>query len=228
MAYESPLYRGQTSNIDVLIARLASAQHGIVRLDQLRALGLDPRAVSKRVKHGRLHRVYRAVYAVGHAALSRDGEWLAAVLASGHGAALGARSVGPCSACRTQPSEARLASARLRVNRVLPALRSQPDQADQPNGREVESTTEDDDLSTDFPLQTSTSGDRRTLQGTVGHGGVKLELTTSHGNLELKKGSATPLPPPAPPAPPSIPKASEAPARHFKAPKGTPPEPTVQ
>ena len=90
------------------------------------------------------------------------------------------------------------------------------------------STTEDDDLSTDFPLQTSTSGDRRTLQGTVGHGGVKLELTTSHGNLELKKGSATPLPPPAPPAPPATPKAPEAPARHFKAPKGTPPEPTAQ
>lgn len=49
--------------------------------------------MSKRVKQGRLHRIHRAVYAVGHAALSRDGEWLAGVLASGHGAALGARSV---------------------------------------------------------------------------------------------------------------------------------------
>jgi DUF4097 and DUF4098 domain-containing protein YvlB len=84
------------------------------------------------------------------------------------------------------------------------------------------STTEDDDLETDFPLQSSTSGDRRTLEGAVGHGGVKLELSTSHGNLELKKGSAMPLPPPAPPAPPA------APAKHFKAPKGTPPEPTAQ
>jgi hypothetical protein len=77
----------------VLIARLAADQHGLVRLDQLRGLGLDPRAVSERVKRGRLHRIHRAVYAVGHAALSREGEWLAGVLTSGHGAALGARSV---------------------------------------------------------------------------------------------------------------------------------------
>jgi hypothetical protein len=45
-----------------------------------------------RVKHGRLHRIYRAVYAVGHAAVAREGEWLAGVLASGQGAGLGARS----------------------------------------------------------------------------------------------------------------------------------------
>lgn len=92
MANEPPLYRGQTSNTDVLLARLAAAQHGLVRLDQLRALGLDPRAVSKRVKQGRLHRIHRAVYAVGHAALSREAEWLAAVFASGDGAGLAARS----------------------------------------------------------------------------------------------------------------------------------------
>jgi len=87
------------------------------------------------------------------------------------------------------------------------------------------STTEDDDLETDFPLQTATSGDRRSLAGTVGHEGVRLDLSTSHGNLELKKGSSVPMPPapPAPPAPPRDPS-----AKHFKAPKGTPPEPTVQ
>ncbi|WP_028064935.1 type IV toxin-antitoxin system AbiEi family antitoxin domain-containing protein [Solirubrobacter soli] len=97
MANKPPLYKGRTSNTpsrDVLIARLAATQHGLVRLDQLRALGLDHRAVSERVKHGRLHRIYRAVYAVGHAALSREAEWLAAVLASGSDAGLGARSVG--------------------------------------------------------------------------------------------------------------------------------------
>jgi DUF4097 and DUF4098 domain-containing protein YvlB len=87
------------------------------------------------------------------------------------------------------------------------------------------STTEDDDLETDFPLQTSNSGDRRTLQGTVGHGGVKLELTTSHGNLELKKGSNAAFPP-APPAPPLPP--GSAPPKHLKAPKGAAPQPTAQ
>jgi Putative adhesin len=84
------------------------------------------------------------------------------------------------------------------------------------------STNEDDDLETDFPLQTSTSGDRRRLEGTVGKGGVKLELTTSHGNLELKKGSSQPLPSPPPPSAP------KAPGKHFKAAPGAPPAPTEQ
>ena len=86
------------------------------------------------------------------------------------------------------------------------------------------STTEDDDLETDFPLQTSTSGERRNLEGSVGHGGVKVELTTSHGNLELKKGSSQPLAPP-PPLPPLAPR---APAKHFKAERGAPPAPAEQ
>jgi DUF4097 and DUF4098 domain-containing protein YvlB len=89
------------------------------------------------------------------------------------------------------------------------------------------STTEDDDLETDFALQTTTSGDRRSLQGTVGHGGLRLDLSTTHGNLELKKGSSLPIPP-APPAPPALPKEPGAPVKHFKAPKGATPEPTAQ
>jgi hypothetical protein len=87
------------------------------------------------------------------------------------------------------------------------------------------STTEDDELQADFPLQSTVSGDRRTLQGTVGHGGVKLDLSTTHGNLQLKQGSGVPEPPapraPAPPAPP-------APPKHLKAPKAPTPEPAVQ
>jgi DUF4097 and DUF4098 domain-containing protein YvlB len=98
------------------------------------------------------------------------------------------------------------------------------------------STTEDDDLSTDFPLQITTSGERKILQGTVGHGGVKLDLTTSHGNLELRKGSGNaPEPPERPerpekpekPEPPEPPK-SNAPVKHLKAPTGTPAQPTVE
>jgi Protein of unknown function (DUF559) len=45
--------------------------------------------VSKRVARGRLHRVFRGVYAVGHASLSREGRWMAAVLAGGEAARLG-------------------------------------------------------------------------------------------------------------------------------------------
>jgi hypothetical protein len=44
--------------------------------------------IRKWVQAGRLHPLYRGVYAYGHAALSQKGEWMAAVLAAGEGAAL--------------------------------------------------------------------------------------------------------------------------------------------
>jgi hypothetical protein len=50
--------------------------------------------VSRAVQGGRLHRVYRGVYAVGHVDLSQRGECLAAVLAVGPGALLSYRSAG--------------------------------------------------------------------------------------------------------------------------------------
>ena len=70
------------------MAALAAEQHGVVGLAQLLALGLSARAVSRRVAAGRLHRVHRGVFAVGHPALSHHGRWMAAVLACGPGAAL--------------------------------------------------------------------------------------------------------------------------------------------
>ena len=55
-------------------------------------MGLSDRTVSAWVAAGRLHRRHRGVYAVGHEALSLEGRWLAAVLASGDGAVLSHRS----------------------------------------------------------------------------------------------------------------------------------------
>jgi Transcriptional regulator, AbiEi antitoxin/Protein of unknown function (DUF559) len=73
---------------EVAVARLAARQHGVVSIAQLRAAGIGANAVTRWVRRGRLHRVHRGVYAVGHAGLSIEGWWMAAVLACGEGAVL--------------------------------------------------------------------------------------------------------------------------------------------
>lgn len=55
----------------------------MVTIAQLRAAGVSDAAVKGRVRSGRLHRVHRGVYALGHGYLSQEGRWMAAVLASG-------------------------------------------------------------------------------------------------------------------------------------------------
>lgn len=77
---------------EAAIARLAERQHGVVSLAQLTALGLSKAAVAKRAASGRLHRIYRGVYAVGHGRLTREGRFMAAVLAYGPPAVLSYRS----------------------------------------------------------------------------------------------------------------------------------------
>lgn len=68
--------------------RLARQQHGVVALFQLLALGYTMSAVKHRVAKGRLHPVRRGVYAVGRPDLTREGEWMAAVLSCGPEAVL--------------------------------------------------------------------------------------------------------------------------------------------
>jgi very-short-patch-repair endonuclease len=60
----------------------------VVTSTQLCAAGVSASAISDRVKAGRLHRVHRGVYAVGHPGLSQEGTWMAAVVACGDGAVL--------------------------------------------------------------------------------------------------------------------------------------------
>ncbi|MBS1880963.1 MAG: type IV toxin-antitoxin system AbiEi family antitoxin domain-containing protein, partial [Actinobacteria bacterium] len=50
--------------------RLARAQHGVLTRENLLALGFSPEAIKHRVRSGRLHRVYRGVYAVGRRELT--------------------------------------------------------------------------------------------------------------------------------------------------------------
>jgi Transcriptional regulator, AbiEi antitoxin/Protein of unknown function (DUF559) len=78
--------------LDRALAELARRQWGVASLAQLRALGIGARAVQLRAGTGRLHRVHRGVYAVGHPILRPEGHRLAAVLACGPGAVLSHRS----------------------------------------------------------------------------------------------------------------------------------------
>lgn len=71
-----------------LLWRLSARQHGVVAHDQLIEHGLTDKAIQHRCRIGRLHRVARGIYAVGRPELSREGRWLAAVLACGPDALL--------------------------------------------------------------------------------------------------------------------------------------------
>ncbi len=78
---------------DRALADLAGRQHGVVSIRQLeQQLGFSHQAAARAVAAGRLHRVHRGVYSVGHKNISVRGECLAAVLAVGPGALLSYRS----------------------------------------------------------------------------------------------------------------------------------------
>lgn len=62
--------------------------------DQLRRLGFSDADIAHRVRMGRLHRLHRGVYAVGHPKVTREGRFLAAVMAIGDGAVLTSRAAG--------------------------------------------------------------------------------------------------------------------------------------
>ncbi len=81
------------ASIDKAIASLGEAQHLVMRLDHLEALGPTAAAIHKRAARRRLHRVHRGVYSlVPPKLLTRDGLYLAAVFACGPGAVLSHRS----------------------------------------------------------------------------------------------------------------------------------------
>jgi hypothetical protein len=83
--------------VDARLSRLATRQHGVVTRNQLLVLGLDADRIGYRIEVGRLHRLYRGVYAVGHVRLTQRGRWLAAVVAcraGGGGSVLSHRAAG--------------------------------------------------------------------------------------------------------------------------------------
>src|SRR3978361_1890235 len=80
--------RNKLDQLDVEVAAVAARQHGVVTQRQLREAGMGRAAISRRTASGRLHRLHQGVYAIGYPVASREGRWMAAVLASGDGAVL--------------------------------------------------------------------------------------------------------------------------------------------
>jgi len=79
---------GSESAKDKTIGDLATSQHGVLSRVQLRDLGFTDREIARRIERGRLIRMHRGVFAVGHTALRPEAYWMAAVLACGPNAAL--------------------------------------------------------------------------------------------------------------------------------------------
>jgi very-short-patch-repair endonuclease len=63
------------------LAEVAGRQRGVVTRKQLEAIGFETATITRWAKAGRLHRLHRGVYAVGHMAISWEARCLAAVLA---------------------------------------------------------------------------------------------------------------------------------------------------
>jgi hypothetical protein len=72
----------QTDCVDGLISRIAERQHGVVSRRGLLEAGISRHSIVHRLSSGRLHRLHRGVYSVGHRILTPDGIRMAAVLAA--------------------------------------------------------------------------------------------------------------------------------------------------
>jgi very-short-patch-repair endonuclease len=79
---------GSPHHAERILGALAAKQHGVVARRQLVERGFTVRAIERRLEQGRLHRIHRGIYAVGHSLLTQRGRWAAAVLACGPDALL--------------------------------------------------------------------------------------------------------------------------------------------
>lgn len=80
------------SDLSLALEGLASRQFGTVSRAQMRALNMSHDAIKHAIETGRLHNLYRGVYAVGRHQVSRRGHLFAATLACGEGAVISHRS----------------------------------------------------------------------------------------------------------------------------------------
>lgn len=72
-------------------AAIANRQHGVLSRKQLRHAGFSDSAIKHAISTGRLHFVFRGVFALGRAPVERRGRLFAATLACGEGAVVSHR-----------------------------------------------------------------------------------------------------------------------------------------
>jgi hypothetical protein len=82
----------RTARSDQRLWKLAAAQHGVISRKQMRALGMTDDVIDHEIRLGRLHRVFRGVYALGHPRADERSRLMAAVLACGKGTVISHRS----------------------------------------------------------------------------------------------------------------------------------------
>lgn len=68
-------------------------------------------------------------------------------------------------------------------------------------GFTLNATTRHGDLENDFNLTETTAGDQKSLSGSVAGGGPSIRLTTTEGDVTVRKSTVDPLPPLPPPPP---------------------------
>jgi len=119
---------GQSRTPDHLIVDFAARQHRVVARWQLLDAGLRGWVVDHRLELGWLHPVYRGVYAVGTADLTRYGRWMAGVLACGPHAVLSHRSAADLWGLRVGGSRVEVSVPGARRKRPRSILLHQPKQ----------------------------------------------------------------------------------------------------
>ena len=113
------------------VLAVAARQLGLITRQQLLALGISSEGITHRIARGKLHPLYRGVYAVGRPELTANGRRMAALLACGSGAVLSHESaaafwgIGPLEnrpeVTICPPRRVRVSGIRVHRSRALPA-----------------------------------------------------------------------------------------------------------
>lgn len=92
LAATAVIVMGGMNEREQAIAELAARQCGVVSARQLRNAGFGRGAISRRLRLGRLHRLHRGIYLVGHPVAPEGAAETAALLACGPGSVISHRS----------------------------------------------------------------------------------------------------------------------------------------